>query len=856
MARGKTSRFPSGGTSKMPRPRAFDYMCTKDKSPIEEVKSNKSNFGKEGSSNPSESKNNLSGMFHCSKLYTKITCLAIPLRIQSSQVSNKESCKGSIKMPRDVNNLTSVSQLSNLSGSTSPQRTNAAKGSTRVNKTTLISQFENKKKQLRKLEDELILKKSLVTDSYNILVELKKRLEESGVTNIELNELKLEVLPTNCEPNLVETMTDVINNIPSTLVETCKSVMNKRVLLLNTLDNFSKNKLPQEELQKSVKTYKEDTVTIEKLVNDQFKEQQDRVKDLVEKWVLLVKNSGDTANILNQVDELKEKLKEEEEKLASTTNTLRQALQDCEMYEKKCNQADANDSRLREKLEQLEQELKTQKDSTLSQRDKSSNFEQQKKLLKMQIQELERKCKESETKQNELQKNYKHAQDQLKTNEQRWMKEREEMISKGKHDKQLLEKLTKDRSCFETRVKSLEEYIADIDNTQKIAEDKLKKELEETRNLAVEEKVKRDTLQQKYEHVQSKLIQMEVRNNQAVDIVKTRNTFEPNEVVRIATEREAELYTDLLATRVALKAAEEKLQSYEREKMRFLDTIESLHAEKYSNESILLLQNVQKLTELENLISEKDEVIYRQQVEITGLTAEVENLNLKLSVPESGDTSLEESELKRMLYEGTEKLENMIKKSSENEQRAISFQYELNKRTKQLYDMENLLKARDGLITVLKAKKDELQLENSSFNNYADQIRTLLIQTREEVKTKNDLLQAMTTNLSKKQCEHEEQEKIIKQLECSLSIANEKRFKLQDAMGAMEKELQSTIAHTGNTWYDSVNFIRIMYHVLGNSPYLHGNMYFYLIILHKYVRPSSYRSSIHLRRPSHALPTH
>lgn len=46
---------------------------------------------------------------------------------------------------------------------------------------------------------------------------------------------------------------------------------------------------------------------------------------------------------------------------------------------------------------------------------------------------------------------FRHAQDQLKQNEHRWQKEKEELVTKNKHDKQLLDKLTKDRSCFETR---------------------------------------------------------------------------------------------------------------------------------------------------------------------------------------------------------------------------------------------------------------------------------------------------------------------------------------------------------------------------------------------------------------------
>lgn len=42
------------------------------------------------------------------------------------------------------------------------------------------------------------------------------------------------------------------------------------------------------------------------------------------------------------------------------------------------------------------------------------------------------------------------------------------------------------------------------------------------------------------------------------------------------TEREAQLYTELLATKVALKASQEKLEHYATEKLRFIDSIEKL----------------------------------------------------------------------------------------------------------------------------------------------------------------------------------------------------------------------------------------------------------------------------------------
>lgn len=44
----------------------------------------------------------------------------------------------------------------------------------------------------------------------------------------------------------------------------------------------------------------------------------------------------------------------------------------------------------------------------------------------------------------------------------------------------------------------------------------------------------------------------------------------------LSTEKEVQLYTELLATKVALKASQDKLEQYAKEKLRFIESIEQL----------------------------------------------------------------------------------------------------------------------------------------------------------------------------------------------------------------------------------------------------------------------------------------
>lgn len=111
------------------------------------------------------------------------------------------------------------------------------------------------------------------------------------------------------------------------------------------------------------------------------------------------------------------------------------------------------------------------------------------------------------------------------------------------------------------------------------------------------------------------------------------------------------------------------------------------------------------------------------------LEAEVRSLKQRLEsvVVESRDFE-NNQDLMLAIQEGKLKLDEAMHKSLEHEQRIIQYQHEIEKRSKQLNEMENLVKVRDGLIGMLKAKKDELISENESLRRYANEVRNLLLE--------------------------------------------------------------------------------------------------------------------------------
>ena len=101
-----------------------------------------------------------------------------------------------------------------------------------------------------------------------------------------------------------------------------------------------------------------------------------------------------------------------------------------------------------------------------------------------------------------------------------------------------------------------------------------------------------------------------------------------------------------------------------------------------------------------------------------------------ISNMESAATSESTSELKITLEEGKSKLQKVIVKSIENEQKLIQYEHELNQQKNQKMELENLLGLRDGLIAVLKNRKDEILMENESLQRYSEEVRRLLLEVR------------------------------------------------------------------------------------------------------------------------------
>ncbi|XP_025835891.1 uncharacterized protein LOC112906258, partial [Agrilus planipennis] len=110
----------------------------------------------------------------------------------------------------------------------------------------------------------------------------------------------------------------------------------------------------------------------------------------------------------------------------------------------------------------------------------------------------------------------------MKTAEKAWEAEKQELIKINNQDKQLLNKLTKDRGFLETRVKTLAEIVDENEKSAKETEEKCREEVRRAKQQLEEEKIARETMEKKYEYMRQEFFKMEVTNQQAIDLVVTK----------------------------------------------------------------------------------------------------------------------------------------------------------------------------------------------------------------------------------------------------------------------------------------------------------------------------------------------
>ncbi|XP_050501237.1 myosin-8-like isoform X2 [Diabrotica virgifera virgifera] len=701
-------------------------------------------------------------------------------------------------------------------GKLSKPNSGLLKGPTQnISKHTLEIQFLNKKKRLSLLHKDLIEKQKPVLDLYQSLVHIKKKLEEFG-KNVCLEEIKLipysgiPETPKDVEAGAGESvpaevvfgMQTSIENIPKTLTEICKNLLDRRNNIVELLDSVINSEIDAGDLTDQIESLKREGTQLKSHLDIVLTEHEGKIRDIVKNWQKVLNDKTQIGSD-GKIEELEESLKAQE-KLTKDANQvivdLQKKLEDKRSNHDKCiHELNTVIHGLKDQIQKVEAELEAEKKNTTDYRSRVSNSLNASRGLRNKIAELEKDKVNLDNQNNDLSKKLKQLQDQLKHKESQWNKEKDELSKNMKHQENMLQKLSSDKSSFETRLQEVQGERTMCEETLIDKIDALEDELKNIKKELVIVSKERDEAEEKCKGMEDQISRLGMQNRETMDMVThSINWGKDNQDSTV----KADEYSESMMKDILIQEYRDKIKKLEEEntfQREALATEKTRNAVPSATEKAVRFQHdivskyKQLLAESEQKLTEK--FIALRSQEVAKLTSEIRQLKVRQEHLEELNQKCPTDSLQKMFEEGKNKLRELMKKSLESEQKIAHCEQIIDKQSRQMNEMENLLRYRENMAGVLKTSREELFIEKESLTKYSQELRTLLAEVTKEGKMKDRLIKDLQSKIDSREQQIDQLEKANRDLENNLVMTNEKRYKLQETIGTMEKELQSTKAH-------------------------------------------------------------
>lgn len=191
---------------------------------------------------------------------------------------------------------------------------------------------------MESLKKELSEKQKPVFELYQNLLSMKKKLEESGkpvtLENIKFIDCEgsstcIKVARKSDFPagelniKCIKSMQDALKEIPNSLTEVCKNLLNKRGALLEVLEKITDPHTNREFFVNQLEIHKRESRILERSVHEVMQMQEKQVGDFVKTWQNVLQKGMPEA--LAENVELKKKLEEQGKMLREVTIDLQKA---------------------------------------------------------------------------------------------------------------------------------------------------------------------------------------------------------------------------------------------------------------------------------------------------------------------------------------------------------------------------------------------------------------------------------------------------------------------------------------------------------------------------------------------------
>ncbi|XP_066262199.1 golgin subfamily A member 6-like protein 24 [Euwallacea similis] len=704
-----------------------------------------------------------------------------PLLAMSSSIPLPVKNSGRMKIPL---------LLKNTSKTLSMRRINTVS-----DKHTLEVKFINTNKRYLQLKKELIDKQKPVIDLYRSLLETKKKLEEVGKL-VTLEDIKLVPYTKYNEISkfdgggeevaleVLHKMRRSVEEIPKRLSEICQDLLKKRVQIVELLNKIAKSEIDVGDVAGRMESLQNEGQWLQESLEEVLKENKRKIKNLITNWegLLCMKRSSDEASDW----ELKCK---EQERLIEKSNhviaDLKKMLDEKRtVHDRTVTELNRAITNLKKQIKSLEQDVESERKVNVDARTRNNSNAQNIKLIRGKVTNQEREKKNSEAVTTETQEKLKTLQEQIKTKESEWNKEKEETGIKLKRQESMLQKLSVDKNEFAATLKAMEDEKLIIQEGMQKTIETLTEELRTTKR--------------KLENVVKERNAGFGKCATSEGCVPRKDDFSAEWGTMPNNGDNAEKHAEEVVQEVQIQELKGKLPCLDEKNENVSKSTNKLIATDCTecNEITQQLARQQEcINRYKTLLQDSEDKLRDKTNVVANLQKEIMELQVRQKSLEDQNNTCSTDQLQSMIEEDRQNLYELVKQSIENEQKLKHNANVIERQSQQIREMEDLLRHQEKMAAVLQASRDELVLEKKSLFRYSQEMRSVLGEVTKEEKMQDRLIKELLEKIDLRERQIIKLEKEVTELETNLMLTNEKKFKLQETVENMEKQLQHTKAY-------------------------------------------------------------
>ncbi|CAG9769631.1 unnamed protein product [Ceutorhynchus assimilis] len=631
-------------------------------------------------------------------------------------------------------------------------------------KHTLEVQFINKNKMFLQMKRELKEKQMPVVELHKTLMKIKTKLEQFGkfvtLENIE----NVKSLP----QEVTQHMRNYLEQIPKTTRDVCKSLLSSRDQMVEILEKLANSEFNLSDVSTKLETLKNEGQTLESSLEAVIAGQQGNINELVGKWESL--SSSKHSEELEFQGQEHEKLMQESN---NVINNLQRKMNERRVaYDKSQAELNGNMHSLRTQLRQLENDLQNERNDTKQIKSKHTADTKMIRTMKEKIIELENNKVISDAATADLQWKHTLLLENLKNKESQWNQEKLEMDRTMNQQEGILKQIAYGKTDYDATLEVIDSQKSELQNEIEYLRNQVRKFYKESKESAKERDEAREKCAELTNHIADIRFQNKEIANKVCDDMK-HDVF-----------KEAEQDLEIRELR-------DKVIRLERENSFLLEERMSIDKNKPSE----MEKEVSKLEDCifkhKLLLEESEKKLMQKSTDILNLRFEMQQLKER---EETISSSCPTGHLQQIIYESQHRLDALRKMTIENEQTLEQHTYMMEKKDLEISYLKNLVQYRANITNLLKENREDLLLERVSLSKYSSELQEHLSSSVKCGKMKEELIKELQDMIESRDIQMLNMEKEIEDLESNLVITNDKRFKLQETIEWMEKEIQFTKA--------------------------------------------------------------